>query len=56
MTIEEAYEVLREFQMWRRAEGKYHWSRTPEPLPYSANKVGMALDVAIETLEKEVEK
>ena len=59
MTIEEAYEVLREFQMWRRGEGKYAFSETPsenERLLYSASVVGIALDVAIETLKKEVEK
>lgn len=53
MTIEEAYEVLREFQMWRRGEGKYKWSKIPKGLPYSAKEVGVALDVAIETLKKE---
>lgn len=56
MTPKEAYEVLREFQMWRRAEGKYKWSEIPEALPYSAKEVGVALDVAIEMLKKEVEK
>ena len=59
MTPKEAYEVLREFQMWRRAEGKYKWIETPaenEPLPYSPREVGVALDVAIVTLGKEVEK
>lgn len=59
MTPKEALEVLSEFQMWRRGEGKYAWSETPfenEPLLYSASAVGVALDVAIETLKKEVEK
>ena len=57
MTPKEAYEVLREFQMWRRAEGKYRiqWNK-PLPFPYSHQEVGIALDVAIETLKKEVEK
>lgn len=54
MTPKEAYEVLHEFQMWRRDEGKY--SEIPKALPYSAKTVGIALDVAIETLKKEVEK
>lgn len=59
MTKKEAYEVLREFQMWRRGEGKYEWRETPsenEPLPYSPKTVGAALDVAIETLWEEVSK
>ena len=56
MTHKEAYEVLCEFQMWRRAEGKYKWSEIPKALPYSAKTVGIALDVAIETLKREVEK
>ena len=47
MTPKEAYEVLREFQMWRRDEGKY--SEIPKALPYSTKTVGIALDVAIET-------
>lgn len=58
MTIEEAYEVLCELQAWRRSEGKYAFSETPsenEQLPYSSKEVGIALDVAIETLKKEVE-
>lgn len=60
MTPKEAYEVLREFQMWRRGEGKYRiqWdgSLHLEPLPYSPKEVGIALDVAIKTLKKEVAK
>lgn len=59
MTPKETYEVLCEFQAWRRGEGKYAFSETPsenEPLPYSAKEIGIALDVAIETLKKEVEK
>lgn len=54
MTKKEAHEVLREFQMWRRAEGTYKWVTTPTAFPYSARTVGIALDVAIETLKKEV--
>lgn len=57
MTPKEAYEVLREFQMWHRGEGKYAFSETPsenEPLPYSSKEIGIALDVAIKTLKKEV--
>ena len=42
--------------MWRRSEGKYKWSETPEALPYSAKTVGIALDVAIGTLKREVAK
>ena len=59
MTPKEAYEVLCEFQMWRRCEGKYKWSETPsenEPLPYSSKEIGVAIDVATEKLKKEVEK
>lgn len=58
MTNEKALEVLREFQMWRRGEGKYKWSETPsenETPPYSPGEVGIALDIAIATLKKEVE-
>ena len=60
MTPKEAYEVLREFQMWRRGEGKYKWipivpSASPT-LPYSPTEVGKALDVAITMLKREVEK
>lgn len=58
MTLKEAYEALREFQMWRRGEGRYRIqcddSLHLEPLPYSPKEVGIALDVAIETLKKEV--
>ena len=58
MTIEEAYKILREFQMWRRGEGKYKWipivpSASPT-LSYSPTEVGKALDVAIDMLKKEV--
>ena len=53
MTIEEAYKILCEFQMWRRYEGKYAWG---EPLICTPKEIGIALDVAIETLKKEVEK
>lgn len=59
MTPKEALEVLREFQKWRRGEGKYKWGETPsenEQLPYSSKEIGVALDVAIETLKKEVEE
>lgn len=58
MTKEEALEVLREFNLWRRGEGKYKWSETPsenEPLPYTPKEVGKALDVAIAVLKKDVE-
>ena len=59
MTPKEALEVLCEFQMWRRGEGKYRWSETPtadNAFVYSTKDVGIALDVAIATLKKEVEK
>ena len=59
MTKKKALEVLREFQMWRRCEGKYKWSETPsenETLPYTPKEIGFALDVAFDTLKKEVEK
>ena len=52
MIPKEAYEVLCEFQMWRREDGKY--GSFYKKLPYSAKEVGIALDVAIETLQKEV--
>ena len=54
MTPKEAYEVLREFNLWRRGEGKYAFSETPsenEPLPYTPKEISVALDVAIDTLE-----
>lgn len=51
---------MREFNLWRRGEGKYsiQWNGTLhlEPLPYTPKEVGIALDVAIETLKMEVEK
>lgn len=60
MTPKEAYEVLREFQMWRRGKGKYKWIPTvpsaSATFPYHPKVVGIALDVAIDTLKKEVEK
>lgn len=54
MTPKEAYEALRELQMWRRAEGVYE--SVYNEFPYTPKEVGIALDVAIETLKKEVEK
>ena len=52
MMPKEAYEVLREFQMWGRAEGKYE--SFYNKLPYTPKEIGIALDVAIVTLKKEV--
>lgn len=52
MTPKEAYEALREFQMWRRAEGIYE--SVYNEFPYTPKELGIALDVAIETLKKEV--
>ena len=54
MTPKEAYEALREFNLWRRAEGVYE--SFYNEFPYTPKEVGIALDVAIETLKKEVEK
>lgn len=53
MTPQEACEVLRKYILWRKGEGQHMWG---EPLPYSPNEINVALDVAIETLKKEVEK
>ena len=54
MTPKETYEVLREFNLWRRGEGKYEGFY--QKFPYTPKEIGIALDVAIEKLKKEVEK
>lgn len=54
MTPKEACEVLREFQMRCRGEGYYE--SLYNEFSYTPKEIGVALDVAIETLKKEVEK
>lgn len=53
MTPKEAYEALCEYNLWRKGEGEYMWGKL---LHYSTKEINIALDVAIETLKKEVEK
>jgi len=53
MTIREAITVLREMQLWRRAEGKYDCDG-PTEMPHSPRVFGEAIDVAIERMENEV--
>ena len=59
MTTAEAYEILAEFQKWRRGEPPYDWHDIPaenRALPYSGEIIGNALDVALEVLSKTTRK
>jgi hypothetical protein len=46
MTIQRAITVLKEYNEWRRHEGE------PCPHPYSAQEIGVAIDVAVHCLWK----
>ena len=54
-----AVEILREFNEWRRGEGKYEFSENPDEnlqFPYTPKKVGKAIDFAVKYLETHVGK
>ena len=51
MTKERALEILTTHNEWRR-----NTSDTPRPMVASGKEIGIAIDVAIEALKKEIEK
>lgn len=51
MTKERALEILTTHNEWRR-----NTSDTPRPMVASGVQIGIAIDIAIEALKKEVEK
>lgn len=58
MTPKEAYEVLREFQMWSREKGKYEGFY--KKFPYTPKEVEKSINVAVNTflamMKKEAEQ
>ena len=47
--------ALRDYNRYRRGQGKYKWSEEPEknnPSPYSPETIGYLIDTAAKTLEK----
>lgn len=48
MTPEDAAEILREFNIWRRWPGDLDEESPPQPCPY---RIGLAIDVAVKCLE-----
>lgn len=50
MNKAECIKILREFNIWRRGNGKY--SEAGAKLPYSPKEIGQAIDFAAETLSK----
>ena len=58
MTPKEAYEVLREFRMWRRGLGEYEGFY--KKFPYTPKDVEKSINVAVNTflatMNKEVEE
>ncbi len=57
MTLQEALEILLEFNKWRRAQGEYAWNEDPaknKPYPFKPDQIGEAIDVACTILDKAV--
>lgn len=53
MELQEARKVLSEINKWRRSQGEYAEKGTP--MPYSARAFGVALDIAVTVLDKQLE-
>ncbi len=49
MTTKEAYEILKEYNLWRRGKGVY--DKVGASFGYSPIQVGEAIDVAIKVLK-----
>ena len=50
MNTQQAYEILKEYNQWRRGEGEYEWNDEPgknKAFPYTPKMIGEALDQAI---------
>lgn len=61
MTKTTAIMILKEYQDWRRGRNEYDWRgvKSPEGMkkfPYSASQLGVAIDVAINSLEMSISK
>lgn len=56
MDNKEALGILKEMQLWRRAEGPYSDSNpdTFRGMPYTSEEFGEAIDVAISLLQQQV--
>lgn len=55
MTPQEALEILKTFNEWRRGNGAYGFTDDPEDyksLPYTPKEIGEAIDVACTILDK----
>lgn len=51
MTRDEAVNILKNYQLWRRGKPPYDFGQ-PVNMPFTPEKLGEALDVAIAELEK----
>lgn len=51
MKQQEAIEICKEMQKWRRGEGLYD-GESPAPMPYTPEKFGMAIDKLIDCAEE----
>ena len=45
-------EIVREMQLWRRAQGKYGLDEYPGGMPYSPIQYGEAIDAVLADAEK----